>query len=241
METQKTFDLEAAQRELGDASAEQVLVWADRCFGERAAIASSFDVGDVVLIDLAASVAPRLRVFTLDTGRLPPETYEVMEAVRQRYGIQIESWFPDRASVERLEREKGFFSFRKSIADRRECCAIRKVEPLSRALAGREAWITGLRREQSATRAGVEVVEIDGANGGIVKLNPLAHWTSAQVWQYAREHSLPVNALHAQGYPSIGCAPCTQAVKPGEDVRAGRWWWESLEHKECGLHSGARR
>ena len=241
MATQKTFDLEAARRELADASAAQVLIWADRCFGERAAIASSFDVGDVVLIDLAASVAPRLRVFTLDTGRLPPETYEVMEAVRQRYGIQIESWFPDRASVERLEREKGFFSFRKSIADRRECCAIRKVEPLSRALAGREAWITGLRREQSATRAGVEVVEIDGANGGIVKLNPLAHWTSAQVWQYAREHSLPVNALHAQGYPSIGCAPCTQAVKPGEDVRAGRWWWESLEHKECGLHSGARR
>jgi len=241
MATQQTLDLETARRELDGASAAQVLVWADLRFGDRAAIASSFDVGDVVLIDLAAKLAPRLRVFTLDTGRLPSETYEVMEAVQQRYGILIETWFPDRASVERLESEKGFFSFRNSITDRRECCGIRKVEPLSRALAGREAWITGLRREQSPTRAAVEVVEIDGSNGGILKLNPLATWTSAQVWQYARERSLPVNALHAQGYPSIGCAPCTRAVKPGEDPRAGRWWWESPENKECGLHTGAHR
>jgi len=139
--------------------------------------------------------------------------------------------------VEALEREKGFFSFRRSIEERKECCAIRKLEPLARALADKSAWITGLRREQSVTRAEVAIAEIDGAHGGIFKLNPLAAWSEAEVWRYAREHGLPVNALHARGYPSIGCAPCTRAIQPGEDVRAGRWWWESPEHKECGLHN----
>jgi len=222
---------------LADVPAEEILAWADAEFGEAAAIASSFGVEDVVLIDLASRYAPRLRVFTLDTGRLPSETYDVMEQVRHRYGIRIETYFPDRATVEALENEKGFFSFRRSVDERKECCAIRKLEPLSRALTGKEAWITGLRREQSVTRAGVEVVEVDKAHGGIVKLNPLARWTEAQVWRYARDRSLPVNALHERGYPSIGCAPCTRAIAPGEDVRAGRWWWESPEHKECGLHA----
>jgi len=222
---------------LADVPAEEILAWADAEFGEAAAIASSFGVEDVVLIDLASRYAPRLRVFTLDTGRLPSETYDVMEQVRHRYGIRIETYFPDRATVEALEKEKGFFSFRRSVDERKECCAIRKLEPLSRALTGKEAWITGLRREQSVTRAGVEVVEVDKAHGGIVKLNPLARWTEAQVWRYARDRSLPVNALHERGYPSIGCAPCTRAIAPGEDVRAGRWWWESPEHKECGLHA----
>ena len=143
--------------------------------------------------------------------------------------------------VELLVREKGHFSFRRSIEDRKECCGIRKVEPLRRALAGRAAWVTGLRREQSVTRTAVEVLELDAAHGGIAKLNPLAAWTEAQVWSYAREHGLPVNALHARGYPSIGCAPCTRAIAPGEDARAGRWWWESAEHKECGLHPGGGR
>ena len=223
---------------LGEAreqtGAAEILAWADARFGERAAIAASFGVEDVVLIDLAVQHAPRLRVFTLDTSRLPPETYEVMEQVRRRYGISIESWFPERSAVEKLEREKGFFSFRRSIEERKECCAIRKLEPLSRALAGREAWVTGLRREQSPARATVETVEID--ERGLFKLNPLADWSEAQVWKYARERQVPLNPLHAQGYPSIGCAPCTRAVAPGEDVRAGRWWWESPDHKECGLH-----
>jgi phosphoadenosine phosphosulfate reductase len=175
-------------------------------------------------------------VFTLDTGRLHPETYQVMEEVRHRYRIAIESFFPEGGAVEKLEREKGFFSFRRSVEERKECCAIRKLEPLSRALRGCAAWVTGLRREQSPTRAALETVEIDGQNDGLLKLNPLADWTLAQVWQYARERALPVNALHAQGYPSIGCAPCTRAIAPGEDVRAGRWWWELPERKECGLH-----
>jgi phosphoadenosine phosphosulfate reductase len=226
---------EAREQVLG-ATAAQILAWADARFGERAAIAASFGVEDIVLIDLAAQHAPRLRVVTLDTGRLHPETYQVMEEVRRRYHIAIESLFPERSTVEKLEREKGFFSFRRSVEERKECCAIRKLEPLSRALRGCAAWVTGLRREQSPTRASLETVEIDGQNGGLLKLNPLADWTLAQVWQYARERALPVNALHAQGYPSIGCAPCTRAIAPGEDVRAGRWWWELPEHKECGLH-----
>ena len=222
---------------LAGAPAEEILAWADARFGDAAAIASSFGVEDVVLIDLASRHAPRLGVFTLDTGRLPSETYDVMEQVRRRYGIRIETYFPDRAAVEALENEKGFFSFRRSVEERKECCAIRKLEPLSRALRGKRAWVTGLRREQSMTRAGVEAVEVDQAHGGIWKLNPLARWTEAQVWRYARDRSLPVNALHGRGYPSIGCAPCTRAIGPGEDVRAGRWWWESPEHKECGLHA----
>jgi phosphoadenosine phosphosulfate reductase len=235
-------DLDEARRQLAGATAAQALAWAEARFGASAAIASSFGVEDVVLIDLAAACAPRLRVFTLDTGRLPPQTYEVMEEVRRRYRISIETFFPRREQVEALEREKGFFSFRESVTARKECCGIRKLEPLSRALAGKAAWITGLRREQAVTRAAVEMVERDQANGGILKLNPLVSWTEGQVWQYARERSLPVNALHAQGYPSIGCAPCTRPVAPGEDVRAGRWWWELPEHKECGLHArgGAR-
>ena len=229
-------ELLAESARLASAPAEVVLAWAEARFGQAAALASSFAVEDVVLIDLAARHAPSLRLFTLDTGRLHPETYEVMEAVRRRYGARIEAFFPERAPVEALVREQGLFSFRQSIAARKQCCFIRKVEPLARALAGRAAWATGLRRGQSVTRTAVEVLERDAAHGGIVKLNPLASWTEAQVWSYAREHRLPVNALHERGFPSIGCAPCTRAVAPGEEARAGRWWWESPEHKECGLH-----
>lgn len=229
-------ELSRESERLAAAPAAEILAWAEARFGADAAIASSFAVEDVVLIDLAARHAPSLRLFTLDTGRLHAETYEVMEAVRRRYGARIEAFFPERAQVEALVREKGLFSFRQSIDDRKECCFIRKVEPLGRALAGRAAWATGLRREQSVTRTAVEVLERDAGHGGIVKLNPLAAWTEAQVWSYAREQGLPVNALHERGFPSIGCAPCTRAVAPGEDARAGRWWWESPEHKECGLH-----
>lgn len=222
---------------LASAPAHEVLAWVERRFGAKAAIASSFGVEDVVLIDLAARHAPSLRVFTLDTGRLHPETYDVMEVVRRRYGLSLETYFPDRTAVEALEREKGYFSFRQSIDERKACCGIRKVEPLNRALAGRGAWVTGLRREQSPTRTGVDPVELDAAHGGIAKVNPLASWSQGEVWAYVRENGLPYNALHDRGFPSIGCAPCTRAIKPFEDVRAGRWWWESPEHRECGLHA----
>ncbi len=219
-----------------DADAEAILGWALRTYHPRIAIASSFSLEDDVLIDMAVGIEPRARVFAIDTGRLNEETYANAEAVRKRYGITIEWVFPQRESVERLEREKGLYSFREAIAARHECCGIRKVEPLSRALSGLAAWITGMRRDQSVTRTSVAPVETDDAHGGIVKVNPLAAWTFDDVREYARRHEVPVNALYAQGYRSIGCAPCTRAVKAGEHERAGRWWWEQPEHKECGLH-----
>jgi phosphoadenosine phosphosulfate reductase len=220
-----------------DTSAEAALAWVEERFGASAAIASSFGVEDVVLIDLASRHAPSVRVFTLDTGRLNPETYEVMEAVRNRYGLALEVYSPSAPDTEALVRRGGLFSFRQSLEARHECCRIRKLEPLARALAGRAAWVTGLRREQSPTRTGVPVAELDAAHGGIVKVNPLAAWTEKQVWAYVAERGLPYNRLHDQGFRSIGCAPCTRALKPYEDVRAGRWWWENPEQKECGLHA----
>jgi phosphoadenosine phosphosulfate reductase len=229
-------ELESIRGKLAAASAEEILRWTDERFGDRAAIASSFGVEDVVLIDLARKHAPRVKIFTLDTGRLHPETYEVMEAIRNRYGVTIESYFPDRVKTEALENARGYFSFRQSLEARKECCGVRKIEPLGRALAGRAAWVTGLRREQSPTRTGVDAIELDGAHGGIAKLNPLASWTEKQVWAYVKEQGVPYNELHDHGFPSIGCAPCTRAIKPYEDVRAGRWWWENPENKECGLH-----
>ncbi|MCP3097503.1 phosphoadenylyl-sulfate reductase [Myxococcus sp. K15C18031901] len=221
---------------LRDAPAEELLAWVEQRLGARAAIAASFGVEDMVLIDLARRHAPSMRVFTLDTGRLPPETYELIEVVRNRYGVTVETYFPERARVEALESTQGYFSFRRSLEARKECCAIRKVEPLRRALHGRDAWVTGLRREQSQNRAAVATVEHDREHGGLLKLNPLAAWTRQQVWEHVRVNAVPYNALHDRGYPSIGCAPCTRAVKPYEDERAGRWWWESREHTECGLH-----
>lgn len=200
------------------------------------ALACSFSVEDVVIIDLLQTVAPETRIFALDTGRLNEETYEVAEAVRARYGVAIDWYFPERAAVEELERQKGLFSFRENLENRRECCRIRKVEPLGRALSGQAGWITGLRSEQSVTRAALAPLELDEAHGGIVKINPLAAWSETQVWDYAKQQRIPVNRLHSQGYPSIGCAPCTRAIQPGEHPRAGRWWWEHPEHKECGLH-----
>lgn len=200
------------------------------------ALASSFSVEDVVIIDLLREAAPEVTIFALDTGRLNEETYEVAESVSERYGVPIDWHFPERGAVERLEREKGLFSFRESLENRHECCRIRKVEPLGRALDGLSGWITGLRREQSVTRSDLAPIEIDAAHGGILKLNPLLEWTEEKVWAYADRKRLPVNRLHRLGYPSIGCAPCTRAIKTGEHPRAGRWWWENPEHKECGLH-----
>jgi phosphoadenosine phosphosulfate reductase len=218
--------------------AEEVLGWAIRTFRPRIALASSFGAEEVILIDMWWRLDREVRVFSLDTGRLPEETYEVMDRIRGRYGIAIDTYFPDGPAVEALERERGYYSFRRSVEERKHCCGIRKVEPLGRALNGLQAWITGLRRDQAVTRAGVPQVEVDAAHRGILKVNPLAEWTERQVWDYIREYDVPYNALHDRGYPSIGCAPCTRAVQPGEDIRAGRWWWENPATKECGLHPG---
>lgn len=215
-------------------TAEDLLKWAIDAFHPDLALSCSFE--DVVLVHMMHSISPDIRVFALDTGRLDEETYELAEMTQRRFGIKVEWYFPDREAVEQLEREKGLFSFRNSLENRHECCRIRKVEPLSRALSRLKAWVTGLRRDQSVTRTTLQKVERDDAHGGIVKLNPLADWTSEQLSEYIREHKLPHNRLYDKGYLSVGCAPCTRAIKPGEHPRAGRWWWEDPEHKECGLH-----
>jgi len=204
--------------------------------GGPVALACSFSVEDVVLIDMIHQAKLPAGIFAIDTGRLNEETYEVAEAITQRYGVKIDWYFPDREAVEKLEREKGLFSFRESLENRHECCAIRKVAPLRRALSDLSGWITGLRREQSVTRSDLAPLEIDETNAGLLKINPLVAWTEKDVRDYARANRVPVNRLHGKGYPSIGCAPCTRAIEKGEHPRAGRWWWENPEHKECGLH-----
>jgi phosphoadenosine phosphosulfate reductase len=230
-------ELPKINQEHEKSSAVAFLQWALRVFPQdKIAAASSFGAEDVVLIDILTKINPKVKIFTLDTGRLNEETYEVMDRVRGKYDVAIESYFPEAAKVETLERAKGFYSFRESVENRKECCGIRKVEPLGRALKNLDAWITGLRRDQAVTRTRVEKIEPDPTHPGLVKLNPLADWTSDDVWAYIKKNDVPYNRLHDQGFPSIGCSPCTRAVKPGEDIRAGRWWWESPEHKECGLH-----
>ena len=223
---------------VAEMPAEAAIRWALDRFHPRIAFASSFGAEDVVVIDMLMKVRVDARIFTLDTGRLHEETYDLMERVRRRYGITIECHFPERERVEALVREKGLHSFRLGLADRKECCAIRKVEPLRRALHGLHAWISGLRRDQAVTRGALRKLETDALVPGLVKLNPLADWSHDDVWRYIRANDLPYNALHDRGFPSIGCAPCTRAVADGEDVRAGRWWWELPEQKECGLHGG---
>ncbi|MCY2925387.1 MAG: phosphoadenylyl-sulfate reductase [Planctomycetota bacterium] len=205
-------------------------------FGRRVALATSLGAEDQVLADMLCRLTKRPRIFTLDTGRLPQETYDAIEAVNTRYNIRVEVLFPDTTDVEALVTEHGPNSFRQSVAARENCCYIRKVLPLRRRLSGLDAWITGLRREQTASRGQIERIAWDEANGRI-KISPLADWTEEQVWQYLRENKVPYNVLHDRGYRSIGCACCTRPVKPGEDLRSGRWWWETLEApKECGLH-----
>lgn len=227
---------DALNTECAGMSAAELVKWAAVQFGHRLVVASSFGAEDVVLIDLAARAGVPVRIFTLDTGRLPQETYHVMDRLRERYDLTFEVILPDAAALAELLTAKGANSFYASVENRRECCAVRKVEPLQRVLRTADAWMTGLRREQAVTRFGLAKVEFDLVNGGKLKFNPLADWSNDDVWAWIREYDVPYNALHDQGFPSIGCAPCTRAVRAGEDVRAGRWWWETPEQKECGLH-----
>lgn len=200
-----------------------------------AVFASSFGAEDMVLLDLIAAHARAIEVFTLDTGRLPEETYRLMSEARQRYPVVVRVYCPDTAELESYIERNGPDAFYQSVAQRKECCRIRKVEPLGRALEGKKAWVTGLRREQSPTREGLEIRSWDAANG-LEKFNPLLDWSGDEVWTYIRRNDVPYNKLHDSGYPSIGCAPCTRAVEPGADIRSGRWWWESADSRECGLH-----
>ncbi len=191
-----------------------------------------------MLADLIVRHAPKIAIATLDTGRLPAETYELLARAERHFKRRIEVFFPQAAAVEQYVRYNGINGFFESVTQRKGCCEVRKVEPLSRALAGKRAWITGMRREQAASRAGLTEQAWD-QDHGLTKFNPLIDWSLDEVWAYVRDHGVPYNALHDQGYPSIGCAPCTRAVAPGEDARAGRWWWESSGQKECGQHGPA--
>jgi len=226
---------EAADR-FEDATAEELLAWALDRFHPRMAISAAGGLDGMVLIDMAWRINPQVRVFTLDTGRLPAETYSLFERIRERYGIQVEFEFPDRLEVERLMKQHGPNLMYRSLDLRLECCEVRKVEPLKRKLATLDAWVAGLRREQWRTRRSIAKVELDRDHGGIVKVNPVADWTLDRVRGYIRQHDVPYHELFDHGYTSIGCAPCTRAVLPGEPERAGRWWWEQDTDKECGIH-----
>lgn len=227
--------LQELSKELASRSAPEVLSRIQDLFGTRVAFASSLGVEDQILTHLIADVTPLMRIFTLDTGRLFAETYDLMEKTESRYGIRIEVFTPESKEVELMVREHGINLFYQSIDKRKLCCAVRKLHPLKRALGKLEAWVCGLRRGQALTRQQVDLVEWDGVNE-LIKFNPLWNWTEQDIQTFVKEHNVPYNPLHDQGFLSIGCSCCTRAVKPGEDLRAGRWWWEEPENKECGLH-----
>jgi len=201
-----------------------------------ATFANSLGAEDMVLTDLIAKHQPSIEMFSLDTGRLPQETYDLMQTMRTHYSIPLTIYFPDKTQVEEYVKEKGVNGFYDSVDNRKACCHIRKVVPLKRALHGKKAWLTGMRREQAASRANLSVSSFD-TDHGLQKINPLLDWTNAEIWEYLKQNEVPYNKMHDHFYPSIGCAPCTRAVTPGEDIRSGRWWWEAADGKECGLHA----
>jgi thioredoxin-dependent adenylylsulfate APS reductase len=229
------ISLREAADDLEGSSPEAILAWTYRTFS-RVAIVSSFQAESSVLIDMASAIVDRPEVVTLDTGRLPEETHELMERIQRRYPIRLHVQAPEPDDVAELVGQHGPNLFRRSVELRHRCCEVRKTRPLARALAGFDAWVTGLRRDQSATRRGTPVVQADAAHGGIAKVAPVAGWTRDQVWARIREREIDHHELYDRGYRSIGCAPCTRPTGPDEDERAGRWWWEESAVKECGLH-----
>ncbi len=221
--------------QLKDKSAQEIIDKVLEHFGDKIALSSSMSAEDQVLTDIIVKSNPNAKIFTLDTGRLFPETYDLIDRTSKRYKINIEVMFPNSERVEEMVNSKGINLFYDSVENRKLCCHIRKIEPLQRALQKLDAWIVGLRASQSITRAELDVVQWDEVNG-LIKINPLANWSEEDVWEYVKKHNVPYNPLHDKGFPSIGCLPCTRAIEPGEDIRAGRWWWENPETKECGLH-----
>ena len=226
--------------DLRHGSAEEILAWTYKRF-RRVALVASFQAESMVLIDMACALAPEPEVLTLDTGRLHEETHDFIEDVRSRYPIRLRILAPDSTELDAMTAEHGTMQFRRSVPLRNECCAVRKVNPLARALHGYDAWITGLRREQTPTRAETPVVAADPGHGDITKVVPLAGWSRAQVWEYLTSHGIDHHPLYDRGYTSIGCAPCTRVTEPGESERAGRWWWEGDSDKECLLHPPLER
>lgn len=230
-------EIRSIANELESKPAREILKWGFKKYKDKMVLGSSFGAEDVVLIDMMCNINRNLtRVFTLDTGRLNQETYDLIDKIRKKYDIKVDAYLPNASDVEKMVANKGMNLMYESVENRKLCCNLRKVEPLKRALKQFDCWITGLRREQSATRNKILKIEVDTLNSNIIKLNPLANWTNDEIWKYIRENKVPYNELHDRGYPSIGCEPCTRAVKEGEDPRAGRWWWENDTHKECGLH-----
>jgi phosphoadenosine phosphosulfate reductase len=221
--------------QLSGTSAQQIVAFFLEKFKGKIAFSTSLGLEDQVLTQMVAEIDPSTRIFTLDTGRLFPEAYDLMDRTSKKYKINLEVFFPNARDIEEMVAQKGINLFYDSIENRKLCCRLRKLVPLARAMKGLDAWITGLRREQSVTRENMQVVEWDAGNN-MLKINPLIDWTEEQTWDYIKEHNIPVNPLHKKGFASIGCQPCTRAIEPGEDVRAGRWWWENPETKECGLH-----
>jgi phosphoadenosine phosphosulfate reductase len=216
---------------------ETVIEWAIERFSPRIGVSTAFQIDGVAIIDMAYKIDPEITIFSVDTGRLPQETHDLIAQLRDKYpGLNLELVKPEPVYVERMVTRKGLDLFKNSVEDRLLCCNIRKVQPLTKVLDGLDAWITGLRRDQWATRTNIRKVEIDHDHGAIVKLNPLAEWTKDEVWDYVRENDVPTHPLYEQGYTSIGCAPCTRAITDGEADRAGRWWWETNAPKECGIH-----
>jgi len=240
METERYLmdELEAGEAavELDGQEPQEVLAWALEKFGRQLGICSSFQAEGCVLIDMAWRIDPSVRVFTIDTGRQPEETYRLIDRIRERYGIQTEVFLPDTKVVEQMVSRHGTNLFYRDVNLRLLCCQIRKVLPLRRALLNFDAWVTGLRRDQWATRSNIRKIEIDHDHGGIVKFAPLADWTEDEVWDYIRANDVPYNELYDRGYKSIGCGPCTRAVAADADPRSGRWWWETGAPKECGMH-----
>ena len=216
---------------------QEILKWSFDNLHPRLAMASSFGAEDVVVIDMMMKINPKARIFTLDTGRLNQETYDVMDEIRKKYNVNIEVMFPDQNEVEQMVRVNGLNLFYHSVGNRKLCCGIRKVHPLNRILSTLDGWITGLRADQTEVRSNANKIELDEQHNGIIKINPIMEWTWDQTWDYIKKNNIPYNKLHDKGFPSIGCEPCTRAIKPGEPLRAGRWWWESDSQKECGLHA----
>ena len=216
---------------------QEVLKWSLDNLHPRLALASSFGAEDVVVIDMMMKINPKSRIFTLDTGRLNQETYDVMDEIRKKYNMNIEVMFPDQNEVEQMVRVNGMNLFYDSVGNRKLCCGIRKVHPLNRVLSTLDGWITGLRADQTEVRSNANKLELDEQHNSIIKINPIIEWTWEQTWDYIKKNDIPYNKLHDKGFPSIGCEPCTRAIKSGESLRAGRWWWESDLQKECGLHA----
>lgn len=216
-------------------SAEAVLVYFFCTFNGKVGFSTSLGAEDQVITHMLAAINKSAYIFTLDTGRLFPETYDLLDLTVKKYGININVFFPEAKSVEEMVKSKGINLFYDSIENRKLCCFNRKIEPLKRAFIGLDAWVCGLRHEQSPTRKSIKMIEWDDQNG-LIKINPLIEWTEQQVWDYIHQNNVPYNRLHDKGFPSIGCQPCTRAIMKGEDIRAGRWWWENPDTRECGLH-----